>query len=560
MNISALCLALLALGIQFSRAQTNDAPPELRDARVTIPYQELKALWLAAHPALAKAETKKPEPPVKSALLSARYEIALGETEAEGLAEFEVQSFTDGWTMIPLLGADAQLDAVEPPDAQVIVKDDYYALVTNRVGKVSVKLRFATEIASVGGDAAFKLTTPGALVKVLTVTKLPTGKIVRIAGATQISSEKTGTSFRLPFRDEIAAEIVAAKTLAPPLPSKWKIETQAFVQSADRKLHYVALIAASTDGGTASNIELKLPAGARVGKVSGAGAINWAVIHPDDQTLRLQIRWPGAAVFQREFEVEYETPQPVVAGDWKLRAPEVVEGESTGTIFALIAEEGVELTPTNPLAVASRLPRWLAEHAGNKNATVVAEDGAVRGKILPLVRAAQAVVERAAGKTLVVTDGAVLGELSYSIRHEAPLAWQLQMPKGSELIACTVNGRQMNPIKRDGEKIEFPLPTPAAGATTEIKLSYTARKPAFKPVSGQLQVELPLTDLLIRKLDWELHIPFAYELAALQGNVETVTGPDRADDGSRLIRLHKALCKSEAPNAEIFYQKPESKK
>ena len=77
-------------------------------------------------------------------------------------------------------------------------------------------------------------------------------------------------------------------------------------------------------------------------------------------------------------------------------------------------------------------------------------------------------------------------------------------------------------------------------------------------MSGKLDLDLPQTDLLTNKLDWELQIPAAYEVAAFQGNVEPGTNTDQPDPNSRLIRLHREIFKGEHPSVELFYQKPEA--
>src|SRR5438128_1643461 len=68
------CCAMFA---RVAAAQTNTAPPDLNDARVTIPYQELKSLWQAAQREKEKP-AQPPKPPVAATLLSARYDIAVG--------------------------------------------------------------------------------------------------------------------------------------------------------------------------------------------------------------------------------------------------------------------------------------------------------------------------------------------------------------------------------------------------------------------------------------------------------------------------------------------------
>ena|SRR2546423_2736430 len=172
----------------------------------------------------------------------------------------------------------------------------------------------------------------------------------------------------------------------------------------------------------------------------------------------------------------------------------------------------------------------------------------------PVIETAQAVVETATAKTQIVSDGALLTEIVYKIRHERALRWSVNLPEGSELLDAKVDGQPVKPIDRGGRTLEFALPT--GRGISAILISYTGKKPPFKPVSGQLAVELPQTGLLVHRLDWELRIPVAYEVAAFEGNVESEHCA-KSDATSRAIPLHKELCKNERPRAEFFYQKPQ---
>jgi len=174
-----------------------------------------------------------------------------------------------------------------------------------------------------------------------------------------------------------------------------------------------------------------------------------------------------------------------------------------------------------------------------------------------LVGTAEAIIESAMAKMRVVADGASLTEAEYKIRHERAATWKVDLPEGSELVGSSIDGRPATPIDRGEHAIEFSLP--AGKEMSLVAFSYTAKKPAFKPVSGQIAVELPQTDLLIHSIDWEIRIPIAYEITAFEGNVESV--PCSATDKTfRVILLRKELCKRERPRAEFFYQKPQPNK
>jgi len=294
-------------------------------------------------------------------------------------------------------------------------------------------------------------------------------------------------------------------------------------------------------------MDLSLPPSARVVEVNGDDLLNWSAGNP------VHVTWKTRNLLAREIELLYEIAQPATAGGWKLVAPRMADGETGGALFAVTGEPGMEIRATNP--APQRLPRWLAQEAGRRNAVIAGTDGDIAVKWLPLVPTTPAVIDSAQSAMRVVPDGALINEMTYAIRHEGPLTWQLHLPEGSQLLACSVNGQRVNPVDRGSGVIELAVDAPEHKPVTEVKISCTARKEAFKPVSGQIDLELPGTDLLIQKLDWELQIPASYELAAIEGNVET-------SPSSRpgLILLHKELCKNERAGIRLYYQKPETKK
>src|SRR3954471_10992527 len=117
--------AILA-GAASALAADPPSPPDRNEARVTLPYPEIKALWKASQ----RETPKKRNPPVEATLLSARYELQFKGDLVAGVVEYEIETFTDEWTTISLLGAQTQVDQVEPADAQLIVRDGHYVFVT----------------------------------------------------------------------------------------------------------------------------------------------------------------------------------------------------------------------------------------------------------------------------------------------------------------------------------------------------------------------------------------------------------------------------------------------
>src|SRR4051812_42970042 len=164
-QIALVALAALALAAE-------PPAPDLNEARVTLPYPELKALWQAAQ----RETPEKRKPPVEAALLSARYQLVLKGDLGAGVVEYEIENFTDEWTAIPLLGAQIQVDDIEPADAQLIVREGHYAFVTNRPGKQKLRLKFAVKM----NGANFALISSPAAINTLAVAGLPEKQTLRI--------------------------------------------------------------------------------------------------------------------------------------------------------------------------------------------------------------------------------------------------------------------------------------------------------------------------------------------------------------------------------------------
>jgi hypothetical protein len=529
------------------------APGDLNEARVTLPYPELKALWQAAH----RETPEKRKPPVEASLLSARYQLVLKGDIATGVVDYEIENFTDQWTTVLLLGAQIQVDEIEPADVQLIVREDHYALVTNRPGKQKVRLKFAAKLNGADEGAHFALIASPAAINTLSVSGLPEKQTLRIADATQLAAEKDRISFRLPAAQRIEFELIPEKAVVPAMPSQWKLDSHALVRFADGYLNYQTRLAANADNGSGLSMELEFPAGADIRKVEGADLSHWHATTGENQTRRLHLRWNTRDVLRRALEIEYRFPQSLTGDEWKLRAPRLVEGENNPPLFVVVPEPGLELTASGQSAAPRQLPSWIVEKTDGKNYVVLLGDAPLNAKWLPLVETAQAVVEMGTAKTRIVSDGALLTEIDYSIRHERALRWSVDLPEGSELLAARIDNKPVKPIARGERVLEFALPS--GEELSAVSISYTAKKPAFKPVSGQIAVELPQTDLLMHWLDWELRIPIAYEIAAFEGNVESEPCA-KTDATSRAIPLHKELCKNERPRAEFFYQKPQPNK
>ena len=432
MNKLAISFCLLFhAGLGFAEPSSN-----LDSARVTLSYKELKSLIQAAHPEKAPTPNK---PSLDSALLAARYQMALLDGRAEGTLEIDVQSFSDDWTVIPLIQSAIPIDQIEPAEARVVAKDGHYTFVTDHAGRTKITLHFARPFTDGNGTQVLQLPSAEAPVRTLTLTGIAEGKIAEIDGGTLVSRE-TGTA---KFVLSDVEKNVSLKILTPPetpFPSRWKIESEALVHYTNAKLCYRTHLSAMAVGGSGQEMDIDLPASARILSVTGDDLQSWS----RDRTVHLL--WKTRNLLSWEVELIYEIVQPATVADWKLVAPGAVKGESAGGFFAVAAETGMEIHAAT--APSQRLPRWLAQEVGRRNAVLVGGDGTISVHWLPLVPTAPAVIDSTQSQMRIVSDGALLNELNYNIRHEGPITWQLHLPDASQLLACRVNDQPVSPVDR----------------------------------------------------------------------------------------------------------------
>ncbi|HEV7404686.1 MAG TPA: hypothetical protein VGO11_17225 [Chthoniobacteraceae bacterium] len=562
MKTAILSLALLTAAASAEPPPEPPGSPELQRAYVTIPYSELRALWEAAQ--------RKPAPvvppevaPMPFLVHRAEVRIALGETASKIDADFEVEALEKTWQRIPLLGGEARLDKSESGERSIVWDDGGYALLTNAPGKTPVVLHLVTGGARQGA-APLKLKLGSASVKRLSISGIPAGLEARVNG--QAAQAVDGAAiFLLPGEaGEISLELAALskveapKPPAPITPSHWQTQSQLLVRYAEGRLLFNAHVAARASDGSGLDLLLALPANTTAIKVAGEDLADWSQTRLDDGSRALSVRWKTRDVLDRDLTVAYAVPQSSFAEQWTLQAPISADDKDARHLYAIVPAEGLELKgDTLRAAVESRrLPEWMRTEIGG--AAFVTSEGAAQLVLqthwLPTIATAEAIVSDAKSALRLVADGATQTTASYTIKHQAPLAWRLELPEKVELLSCTVNGTAAQPIQREAGAIELSLPTPKDGSTT-VALVYTAKLKALDAVSGDVALELPRTPLFIEHLEWSITVPEAFEVVAVDGNVTVADGETAKTRGEHAIALRKDFCRAERPAVSLFYQR-----
>lgn len=551
--------------------------PELPDAKVTISYQELKDLLMAAQQ--GTDHHTEAIPPVKASLATARYRLDLSTGSPRLSAEFEVITFMDDWHRVSLLGGNSILETSETssPQSSVINDDDEYVLFVKGTGTFTATVSLACPNPDEwqrGGS--FPISPAPAAVGELRIVGLPKGKTIRIDGASSSRTENGELVFALPGKTsdlDLILEDAVPNTPLVAEPSEWALSSEILVRYEEGRLRHSARVLAQADAGSGLSAILALPQNVTGVTVAGEDLAKWSLAPRDNGPRLLLLEWKTRDVLDRTILLNWEIPQSPLAEEWVLEPLQVHKSETVDpnapvrasrALLAIVAVDGLELRhPSLTNGVESRqLPMWLREQLGTEDSLTAEISGdtpiSLSASWLPRVETAQATVSLAQFETRLVADGSMLVTANYIVQHSAPLNWMIDLPSIDQILTCEINQLPANPIRRGENQIEFRLATPQPRENempaTEVLVSYSLKSDSLDPVSGQVALELPLTELFIHRLDWELSIPAEYEPTAVEGNVQISSAQTGASATANLIHLEKELCRGERPAVEIHYQ------
>lgn len=550
----------------------------LRDARVTIPYEELKSL-------LAKAGREKAgeeeAPPVPAILAAAEYRLDFSGGKPVLSARVEVRGFAGGWHSVPLFGGSPRLVSEESTEEVSLVSSaGGYSMMARGEGVFSSTMVLTVPPRSdLTRGNAFEFSPAPATRNELRVVGLAEDETLVIEGVDGFRDESNELVFSLPG-DGMALRLYLDERrepapVAPITESDWTLHSQVAARYEDGRLHQEARIQAQAGSGSGLSMSLAFPPHVSRLEIEGDDLRDWTLEPREDEERVARIFWKTRDTLDRTLTLRWETPQSPLADAWTLAPPVALapegaaerEGEASRTLFALLPVEGLELDHPGLVATVEpqRLPGWLRDRfqgAESLSAEIVgANPVSLAATWLPRMETAQATISLARFETQLVEDGSTLVTADYQVQHGAPLTWSLSLPSAEQILACEINDVATNPIQREENEVEFRLSAPReiredeegieTVRGTSVRLCYALRSDPLDPVSGRVALELPQTELFIHRLEWALRIPELYEPTAVEGNVRISTG--KGEGGS--IRLEKELCRGERPAVELYYQR-----
>jgi len=530
--MKTLCSLVLAAGLATLRGAAPD--PAVRHAEVTLPFTEIQTLLAAAQPPV------EAPPPVPAAISRATISLALGEGKAT--AEFDIDVFAKGWRLVPLLNAPFTLVKAELAGATILPHGRMLCALADHPGQFHTKLEFQIPAAllAAGRDAILLQFAPVAAGSVQIASTPPQCR------AWLQSDEISASMGSLPLPLEGGRVAVHVAEDKPETPTTWTAAIQTLMRQTGEGFACESRIHLSGASGSGLGAQIALPPGCTRVEITG----------PDLQPARGQgdrvtLAWQTANVLERDVTLRYSLPLPSAGSAWRIRIPQIAGASDSSALTALAPLPGGAFSET---ASTVALPGWMSTVAGDDLwRTTSTGEILVTPRLLPHLEAQTARIPEASYRTQLVIDGSLLCEANLAIQHRGALRWRFTLPKGSELLNCTVDGQATNPLLDEDGSLELVLGAePNADAKSVIALSYTARGAAFAPVEGRLSLLLPGTPLFVESLAWTLALPEGYEPTAFEGNVEPEGG------GGAEMTFRKRLVRNETPALEIYYRKHDS--
>jgi len=162
-----------------------------------------------------------------------------------------------------------------------------------------------------------------------------------------------------------------------------------------------------------------------------------------------------------------------------------------------------------------------------------------------------AVVKDFACDTRVVRDGTFYSNARWTVAHDTPVRWVVNLSGDNRIVAARINGKPFQPQLDSGGNISIPVEE-VREKPTSIDIEFTGEVPAFQPIRGEVTLKLPSTPTLVERTRWRIRLPEGLTAVAVQGDLE----PQPPEEST--IVLTKELTRGQTPTADIYYDKPET--
>ena len=522
-----LLLFVMAIGLAspaFSQ-QKSDAP-QPGAGNVTLSLDEYNRLL-----ALANRPGKKSEaPPAPYVLKHADLKLSVVNDDVLGSIQFEGETLGANSTKVPLASGMTVLDArhgVKP--LPLLLENGTHIAILPGESEFTVSLDAGLPLAIETGRASFSLPVPSAGSVRLSLTvpgertniQLNHGIITHrasAAGNTQIEATLVpGQTASVWWNTREVIAPVALREV------RFLSDVKSLISVTESDLQIAALADLNVVQGEPNQFSVAVPEGFEVAAVNGPSLESSEV---QNGVLLLHVAAHGPGMHQ--FLISLERPlsdaraaAPILAFKDAQRETGEVLVEGQGTLELTAKESGglkrLDIKEVNPyLRALSRysLQAAFRYHRQPNESPALALDWTR----FPDSSVLAAIAERATVTTLVTSEGKSLTEVKLTVKNQAQPFLKVALPKGASILTAEVSGEKVKPVQgADGDRVPLLRAgfRPAGAYTVSFVFLHSGAPFAKK---GDSDISLPMMDVPISILEWELFLPEQFKVKGFSGD------------------------------------------
>ena len=522
------------LALVLGAATTGSAQQPRPDGWVVIPVEEYRALRARAFPA---ARPPAP-PPVDAAITRVEYELRVNGGTATGEARVTVDVLKEGWVRVEvpagLLVRAARIDTRAIP----IVQTPAPHVLLSKPGRVLITLDVVAPLSVAGGVESVTIPASRGAVSRVAIVVPRAGIAVSAAGgvltdrAAQpdgrwVAFGRAGQPLTLSWKRRSDERATA--------PLKWRGDVTTLVGLGEDASSVSSAVNVDVTQGTASSIDVEIPAGVSVNQVAGPLVADWD-ISPGGLRVNFLEAVDARTAFTLTGELRAPRDGTVSLPLVRLRAAE----RETGGVAVEVLGAG-EIAGREPRGLDAADPADLgAPVRGRESPSMLAftyraqPGSAPRALSVQVARyTPQAVliasIEEARYDVLIDEEGKALVRARYAVRNNQRAFLAVRLPQDATLWSAAVAGRPLRPGVDQNGAILLTLEKGRAGEEAPafaVELTYLQRGAVWTD-KGREQLTLPTVDLPAARSGVVLRHSPRFEITPVPGafRIESDTGP-----------------------------------
>lgn len=484
-------------------------------------------------------------PSARYTIYRTEYEVDVEEEIALVKNTVQLEVFSKGLTVIPLVNADVGLKAVRLNGKPSVVsrQGPRYVLLIERPGRYRLDVECFVRVSRERerGPGSFVFATLPSPIALLDVQMADPAMEIFVEPSIKTERETTAThalaTVVLPYTEQVkihwtkaAPKVQLPSTVLEP---KLYGETSTLISLGEGVARLVSQVHYSILQSEAANLKLRLPLDVAILDVKGDDLRDWKVLTDEaaqtvDVYLSRGVRGPYrlGIIYEKtigEGSVMTQLPAISLVG---VERDQGVVGIEAMTNVEIAFNRLINVTPidvkelppelwsqaTNPILLAYK---YLKHPHG-------VEIEVTRHREIPVLVAA---ADTAHYTTLMTEEGKLLTSVTFQVRNNVKQFLRLTLPQGATLLSCFVLGQPVKPAQDADGKILIPLQkSESLGETVTqfpVEIIYLGQQPRIG-LMGRLTLRLPSLDIPTSQLSWSVYLPQTFNYRYLGGDVKPI--------------------------------------